>query len=63
MISKKTGKQKREWIRFCKETYDADADDVSDAYKLANDNKMREKLSEKRIRFLESILIPKYVSN
>ena len=63
MIPKKTGKQKREWIKFCKETYDADPDDVSDAYELANDSGMREKLTIKRIQFLESINIPKYVSN
>ena len=62
MKRQSNSKPAREWANFCKDTYNADADDVSDAHKLANNKELREKLHEKRIKFLESIKIPKYMT-
>ena len=56
------GKQTQDWFDFCEENYGAPPEDVSDAYELANDPEMREKLSKKRIQFLESINLPKYMT-
>ena len=61
-MNPKKGQQAQAWFDFCKENYGATPEDVSDAYELANDPDMREKLSKKRITFLESINIPKYTT-
>ena len=62
MKAKRNSKPAKAWAIFCKEAYNADPDDVSDAHELANHNKMRDTLHNKRIKFLNSIDIPKYTS-
>ncbi len=62
MTSKINSKPAKAWEIFCKEAYNADPDDVSDAHELANHNEMRDTLREKRIKYLKSIDIPEYTS-
>jgi len=62
MREKINSKPAQEWAIFCKEVYNADPDDVSDAHKLANNIEMRDTLHGKRIKYLQSITIPKYTS-
>jgi len=62
MKEKRNSKTAQEWEIFCKETYNAEAEDVSDAYELANNIQKRDKLRSKRIKYLQSINIPKYSS-
>ena len=61
-MNSNNGKQARDWFDFCKENYGATPEDVSDAYELANDPEMGEKLTKNRIQFLESINLPKYMT-
>jgi hypothetical protein len=60
MKEKRNSKLALEWAIFCKDNYNADAEDVSDAYELANNIEMRDKLRSKRIKYLQSITIPTY---
>ena len=62
MKEKLNSKPAKEWAIFCKENYNADPDDVSDAHELANHIEMRDSLRNKRIKYLKSIDIPEYTS-
>ena len=62
MKEKINSKPAKAWAIFCKEAYNADPDDVSDAHELANHSEMRDTLRDKRVKFLKSIDIPKYTS-
>ncbi len=62
MKEKMNSNPAKAWEIFCKEVYNADPDDVSDAYKLANNIKMGDTLRHKRIKYLKSIDIPEYTS-
>jgi hypothetical protein len=60
MKAKRNSKPAQAWANFCKDTYNADPDDVSDAHELANNKEMIDKLQDRRIKYLQSIKIPKY---
>ncbi len=62
MKEKRKSKPALEWAIFCKDNYNAEAEDVSDAHELANNIGMRDKLRSKRIKYLQSITIPEYSS-